>query len=301
MTKLNSKKPKSKRKVKAKADRPSMYFGKNVEDAIIEYNDSDSEVHKRKLFNIIIYPAFSKLVENVIHNRKLYEYGILNYAMVKQDCICHLFDRIPNYALSSGKAFSYFNRVTINWIFAFFNKLKKDRTVFGPNYSSDHVDDDVSLHKIDYIRDLDREIADQEYADELEDFVVKWSEWGNSNLDYFYFLKNDRIYPFNHKDKQIANAIFDILSNCRNIDIYNKKALYLMIRDRVDVKTQSITDVVNVLKGLLKDMYLEFKDSGTKYWHRYLYYPDGIGEISTGELEEIINEQGIDIVPGIYW
>lgn len=281
---------------KVQKEKPSMYFGQNVQDTIIEYNNSESEPYKAKLFNKIIYPAFNKLVENVIHNRKLYEYGVLNYAMVKQDCICHLYDRLPNYTINSGRAFSYFNRVTINWIFAFFNKLKKERTLFGPNYNSgesyspETYDGNISIHTIDNSRDLDREKFEEYYRDELEEFVQKWAQWGNDNLEYFFFVKNNKIYPFQHRDKQIANAIFDIFAQCHNIDIYNKKALYLMIRDRIDVKTQAITDVVNVLKSLQKDMYLDFKDNGTVYWHRFLYYPEGIGELSDKKLEDMINE-----------
>ena len=49
-----------------------------------------------------------------------------------------------------------------------------------------------------------------------------------------------------------------------------------MIREQVNVKTQSITDVVNVLRPIAKEMYLDFKVNGTKYWHRFLYYPEEI-------------------------
>ena len=49
-----------------------------------------------------------------------------------------------------------------------------------------------------------------------------------------------------------------------------------MIRERIDVKTDSITNVVKVLKPLCKEMYFEYLKTGTKYWHRYLYYPDDV-------------------------
>ena len=68
------------------------------------------------------------------------------------------------------------------------------------------------------------------------------------------------------------------------IDIYRKKALYILIREQVNVKTQTITDVVNLLKPLFREMFKDYKLNGTKYWHRFLYYPE--------EIEgEILNEE----------
>lgn len=272
-----------------------MYFGRHVEEAIIEYNNSDSKVHRELVFTTTIYPALAKLVENVIHNRKFYEYGIDDYANVKHDCICHLHERLGKYSLEKGKAFSYFNRITINWVFAFLNKLTKERTLF-PLHGED--DQRPSIHEIDHRRDLEREEYEQEYKDELSEFVVRWAEWGNNNLDYFYFLRDNKVIPFGLKEKQVANAVFDLFKQCHRIDNYNKKALYIMIREQVDVKTQTITDVVNVLKGLQKEMYFEFKKTGTRYWHRFLYYPEGIGELTD---EEILNEQRLGLIQESEW
>lgn len=266
-----------------------MYFGRSVEEAIVEYNNSNSKVHRELVFTSTIYPALAKLVENVIHNRKFYEYGADDYSNVKHDCICYLHERLNKYSFEKGKAFSYFNRITINWVFAFMNKLNKERTLF-PTFHSDDDDERPSIHEIDRRRDLDREAAEEEYQIELTDFVEKWSAWGNDNLDNFFFVKDNKIVPFTLKDKQIANAVFDLFKQCHRIDNYNKKALYICIREQVDCKTQSITDVVNVLKLLYKGMYFEFKRSGTRYWHRFLYYPEGIGELTDEKLGEMIYE-----------
>ncbi len=252
-----------------------MYFGKHVEDAISEYNILESSIKKERLFNSIIYPALNKLAENVIHNRKFYNYGIDAYLDMKHDCVCHLHERLNKFQPEKGhKAFSYFNRVAINWVWANMRKVGED--TYGK----------CDLIEIDNYRNLDNESFNSEYNDELKDFCYKFSRWGNEHLDYFYFNKEitdksgnvvgNKVINFSDRDKRIANAVFTLFANSGSIDIYNKKALYIMIREQVDVKTQFITDVVNVLKPLVKDMYFDYKENGTRLWHRHLYYPENV-------------------------
>ena len=268
---------------------PIMYFGRPVEEAILDYNTTENKVHRERVFGTIIYPALAKLVENVIHNRKFYDYKHDDYASVKHDCIVHLHERLSKYSLEKGKAFSYFNRIAINWIFAYQNRLAKERTLFLDFYSDDS-DDHSSLHEIDRRRDLQQEESKAEYRSDLADFLLKWSLWGNDHLEYFYFVKDGKIVSFSLKDRRVANAIFDLCQQCHQLDNYDKKALYFYIRECVDCKTQTITDVINVLRPLQREMYLEYKRTGTRYWHRYLYYPEGICELSDEKLVEMMNE-----------
>lgn len=254
-----------------------MYFGKEVETAIRQYCESPTRREKEKVFSSVIYPALNKLAENVIHNKKFYNYGPEDYVDVKHDCVVHLVERLEKYNPDRGSsAFSYFNRVTINWVWAEMKKV------------SDNTIGKVDVVEIDNNRDLDQELFQSDYLQELREFCLKWSNWGNSNLDYFYFYDGQRIKPFTKKDREIANAIFDLFQNSSNIDILDKKALYIMIRDRTDVQTQKITDVIKVLRPLCKDMYFDYKINGTKYWHRFLYYPEEI------EMDDIYMEEDID-------
>lgn len=276
-----------------------MYFGRNVEEAIVEYNNESNKVHRERIFELIIYPALSKLVENVIHNRKFYQYGFDDYSNVKHDCIVHLHERLSKYSLEKGKAFSYFNRITINWVFAYQNKITKEKTLF-PDFFSEDGENRPSIHEIDRRRDLQMEEYEEEYKSELSEFLSRWSDWGNDHLDYLFFIKDNKVIPFGYKEQRIANSVFDLCKQCHRIDNYNKKALYFWIREQVECKTQLITDVLNVLKPMQKQMYLEFKKTGTKYWHRFLYYPDGI-EWTDEKIEEMINENKPCVVSEIYW
>ena len=47
-----------------------------------------------------------------------------------------------------------------------------------------------------------------------------------------------------------------------SIDIFNKKALYIYIREMVDVKTPKITKIANQLYDIFKDNYIFYIDNG---------------------------------------
>ena len=64
------------------------------------------------------------------------------------------------------------------------------------------------------------------------------------------------------KDLQIADAILELFRRSETIENFNKKHLYLLIREMADCKTQNITRVVNIMKETQADMMKEFRESG---------------------------------------
>ncbi len=249
---------------------PKIYFGIDVENAIVEYCNSNNRLLKEQIFNTQIYPALSKLAENRIFLSKITQnFPRYSYSDAKQDLTCFLYEKLSKFNPGMGKkAFSYFDRVSINWSYAKLRELAEN--TYGR----------TSIDQVDLTRDIDSEVLNLNAGEALEDFCFKWADWGNEYLDYFYFYKNGKIIPFDNTQKKVLNAIFDLFKNSKGIDIYKKKTLYILIREQVNVKTQIITDVVNVLKPLCQQMLREYHKNGTKYWHRYLYYPEEIeGEI----------------------
>lgn len=244
-----------------------MYFGRRVEEAIVEYNTSTNPIHRERIFTKIIYPALNKLAENQIYAKKFHELGHNSYDDKKHECVIHLHSRLEKYNLSKGSAFSYFNRISINWIWAEMKKIKEERQFKG------------DIEEIDIRRNVVTELSNENHLEELEDFCIKWSGWGISHLDHL-FLTN--------REKQIGEAIFNLFKNVKSLDIYNKKALYIMVREQVDVKTQYITDVIKIMKPLQRAMFAEYQKTGTYNWNRFLlYFP----EETIDEIHEEIAEQ----------
>ena len=65
------------------------------------------------------------------------------------------------------------------------------------------------------------------------------------------------------RDLEIAYAVMELLRSARRIDAFNKKALYLYIRDMSDCKTQQITKVINKMKQYHKNIYRMYLNDGT--------------------------------------
>ena len=63
-------------------------------------------------------------------------------------------------------------------------------------------------------------------------------------------------------DMSVADSVLELFRTRENIENFNKKALYIMIRDRTGVKTQYITKVVNILKRMYAEMYYQFLQTG---------------------------------------
>jgi hypothetical protein len=75
------------------------------------------------------------------------------------------------------------------------------------------------------------------------------------------------------RDIQIADAVLELFRRSEYIENFNKKHLYLLIREMTDCKTHYITKVINVMKEHQKKMlneYLEhgeFDDSENSFWN----------------------------------
>ena len=63
-------------------------------------------------------------------------------------------------------------------------------------------------------------------------------------------------------DLAVADSVMELFRHRENIENFNKKALYILIRDRTGVKTQYITRVVNILKKIYGEMYVNYKTTG---------------------------------------
>ena len=60
------------------------------------------------------------------------------------------------------------------------------------------------------------------------------------------------------KDIDVAYAIIELMKRRDEIENFNKKALYILIREMADVDTSHITKVVNTLKKLYKKATQEY-------------------------------------------
>jgi flagellar motor switch protein FliG len=64
------------------------------------------------------------------------------------------------------------------------------------------------------------------------------------------------------KDRKVCDAINVLFKRRENLEIFNKKALYIYIREMTDVETPVITKVTKILKKKYKSLYNEYIETG---------------------------------------
>ena len=112
--KINDVKAEIKKIVKKK--KRKVYFGQEVQDAIVEYNSSLSSTEKNKIYGTRIHAAFDKLAENIINTFKFtyFDYG---FEDIKHEVVAFMVMNMHKYDHTKGsKAFSYFSVVAKNYL-----------------------------------------------------------------------------------------------------------------------------------------------------------------------------------------
>jgi len=218
------------------------YFTKETEIAISEYLSSNNQTERDRIFNDRIYYAFYKLAENLIHTFKFYYTEVDTLEDLKHEVIVFLLEKLHYFDPTKGsKAFSYFSIVGKNYLILYNNNNYKKKKITMDVMSADE-DDGV-------IRQLGR----PERKQDLKDFIDYFTEYIDKNIFTLFKKLNDR---------KVCDAVNILFKRRENLEIFNKKALYIYIREITDVETPVITKVTKVLKRLYKELYKEYSKTG---------------------------------------
>jgi len=233
--KINDVKEEIKKIVKKK--KRKVYFGQEVQDAIVEYNTSTNDIERNKIYGTRIHAAFDKLSENIINTFKFsyFDYG---FEDVKCEVVAFMVMNIHKYDHTKGsKAFSYFSVVAKNYLILHNNN----------NYKKLKSHNGIDI--LDREKNINND-TDYDYKS-LTKEIIKYFD---TNLNTIF--KKDR-------DLKIGYAIVDLMKQLDEIENFNKKALYILIREMTNVETAHITSVVNVLKKHYKKLVNRYHKSGT--------------------------------------
>lgn len=231
-----STKPKKTRKPKTKR----MYFGPEVDLSIIKYNSTDDTLQRSIIYQNEIKPAFEKLVENIIHTFKFYYTDGQTIEQVQHEVVSFLVEKLPRFNKDNGKAFSYFSIVAKNYC------ILKNKNNYKKLTSHDRIDLSVDSNLEDVV---DSQEEQPTLVDFLDRFVMYWDE----NLETTFPKKADKV---------LAAAVIELFRKREKIELFNKKALYIYIREMSDANTQQITKMVKVIRDKYKVMYSDYITHG---------------------------------------
>ena len=222
------------------------YFTKETEDAIILYNSTTDPEIKSRLYNDKIHYAFFKLTENIIHTFKFYYTEVDNITDLQHEVITFLLSKIHLFKPEKGaKAFSYFGTIAKRYLILSNQKNYKKRIDTAP------------IEILEESENHSYNLDESSYNERLSSFIDLYIEHCTQNI-YNLFPKE--------YDAQIADAILELFRKRENLDIFNKKALYIYIREIIDVKTPKITKIANQLYDIFKQNYVFYLEQGyTKF------------------------------------
>jgi len=93
-----------------------------------------------------------------------------------------------------------------------------------------------------------------EQGEEYNEFKKLMLEYWDKNLTSVFTKK---------RDIQIADAILELFRRSQYVENFNKKHLYLLIREMTDCKTHYITKVVNTMKQHQNRILNEYLEHGS--------------------------------------
>lgn len=225
-----------------KKKKSNQYFTQETEDAIVAYNAAETFDEKNKIYHERIHYAFYKLTENIIHTFKFYYTEVDNIEDLQFEVISFLLSKIHLFNPAKGaKAYSYFGTIAKRYLILSNQKNYKKRIETAP----------VSVVEED--ENHSYELEEGANIEKLSFYIDEYTEYCTQNI-FDLFPKGD--------DAQVADAILELFRKREDINVFNKKALYIYIREQIDVKTPKITKIANQLYDIFREEYVFYLDNG---------------------------------------
>jgi hypothetical protein len=225
---------------KPKTPKSKMYFTLETEEAIIAYNKSENLREKNTLYVDKIKYPFEKIAENVLNTYK-FSYFDDGHGDVKREVVSQMIYKIHMFQEGKGKAFSYFTRMALNHLILLNNsnykRYKQNELMSVMPESWNPSEDTMAM----------------ETADNHVEFRTLMLSYWDVRLNVVFDKK---------RDIQIADAILELFRRVDYIENFNKKSLYLLIREMTGHKTHYITKVISTMKVHQDKILEEYLNTG---------------------------------------
>ena len=214
------------------------YWGEDQEAAVIEFNTNDDIDQKHQVFVKVIDPAFRKLVENIYYTYNFNKI-LWDREQIEHEVMAHLYEKLSKFDVTKNKkSFSYFGTITKNWMIQRCNVDKNKRFIDADNQDmivqsisiSQYEENKIIHHNEDFINEIIKDFDD-------------WDAKDNYTKD----------------DYAVLEIVNDILKNYERFNIYNKKQLYVYIREATALPSRKITKSLKKIKityGDVRDSFI---------------------------------------------
>jgi hypothetical protein len=151
------------------------------------------------------------------------------------------------YKFTPPKAYSYFGTIVKRWLI-----------IYNKNNYSKKISK-VPITNLKENQEVENKLVSNEIKDEnLSKFMDEYVKYCTENIFKLFPSKNDA---------QVADVILELFRNREVLEEmmdgkWNKKALYIYIREMIDVKTPKITSIADNLYGIFKKNYVFYLENG---------------------------------------
>ena len=223
-----------------KKSKKNHYFTQVHEDAIVKYALTNDRELRSKLYEEYIQPAFDDMVDKIIYTYRFTTLPNIDY--LRADCKVWLTTILNKYDPNKGsKAFSYFSVVTKNW---FIHKVKRTKK---------RLQTEVFME--DVLNEMDENLVSEEpsYYDKRSE-VEFWMSL-NSEIDTWdsFMIKEN--------EKKVLMAVRILLDSADQIEIFNKKAIYLYLREITGLNTKQVVNNLNKLRKRYRTFKTKWENS----------------------------------------
>ena len=219
---------------KKRTRRKNHYFTSDHEEAIIRYARTNCQRERTELYVEYIQPAFNEMVDKIVFTYKFT--NLPNCDSLREECKIWLMTILDKYDPNKGsKAFSYFSVITKNW---FIHKVKRQQKRNKREIDYDNIS---KAYEEEFLSTNDSYLTYREEEEFWQSFYKELQSWDSSQMK--------------ENDLKVYQAINILFESQDDIDIFNKKAIYLYLREITGLNTKQI---VNSLKKFRKK-YQNFK------------------------------------------
>jgi hypothetical protein len=216
----------------------SYYFTSLHEKAITDYIDTDSPTLRSSLYIEYIGPVLEEMVDKIIYTYKFT--SLPNIVSLREECKVWLVTVLNKFEVDKGyKAFSYFSVITKNW---FIHKVKSTNQQFKREVQYMDIPKDIEFQHMTVKNDYIEKREDMEFWQSLREEIDNWDD---ENLKL--------------NERKVLYAIKILFDNLEEIEIFNKKAFFLYIRELTSLSTKQIVNNLSRIKKKYKDFRSEWE------------------------------------------
>lgn len=212
---------------------PKLYFHSGTQAAIGAYQKCVDNKERAKIYVAEIMPAFTRLAENLINIHRFM--GLHDtHEELRNDCVSFLFESIHKFDMERGSnAFSYFNVVAKNWlIIRSKQRVQKSRRT-------------VSLDEPGALSHAEQHTLDERNFVPSQDDAI---DDASAPASIIKMMREIKARVKSESEHACIDAIIQIFERADQIDLLNKSAILLYMRELSGLTPKQLTMTMQSIK-----------------------------------------------------